>query len=362
MKISISRFVEVHRSARVLQVSGMFDIPPAQISQEEWTGDLPIEQKDWHVGLIVGPSGCGKSTIAKELFGDALVQGYDWSPDRSILDGFPPDLSVSEITQVLGQVGFSSPPLWLRPFHVLSNGQQFRVTVARSILGERQLFAIDEFTSVVDRVVAQIGSAAIGKAVRARKRKFVAVSCHYDIIPWLQPDWVFEPATMRFDWRSVQPRPPINIEIRRVHRSAWNIFKKYHYLTADLHTAAHCYVAFYGDTPVAFFAVLASMNPVETIWRLHRTVCLPDYQGCGIATAATDAIAAFYATSGRRVYAATGHPGLVRYRAKSPLWEMTTTPHISRRAGDRLVATFRYVGKVQEDLRAFTERTKKTAV
>lgn len=357
MKISIVRKIKVKPSARVMQVSGMFDVPPSEISEECWEGELPLEQKSWNIGLIVGPSGSGKSTIAREIFGENIVTGYDWPQEQSILDGFPKDVSISEITQVLGQTGFSSPPLWLRPFHVLSNGQQFRVTVARAILENRPLFAIDEFTSVVDRVVAQIGSHAIGKAVRVRNRKFIAISCHYDIIPWLQPDWIFEPATMKFDWRSVQSRPPILIEIRRVHRSAWHFFKKYHYLSADLHTAAHCYVAFYGAVPVAFFAVLASMNPIETIWRLHRTVCLPDYQGCGIATAATDAIAAFYATSGRRVYAATGHPGLVRYRAKSPLWKMAQAPHISRRAGDRLVSTFQFVGKVQEDIPGFTEKT-----
>ena len=44
----------------------------------------------------------------------------------------------------------------------------------------------DEFTSVIDRTVAQIGSSAIAKTVRKRKQKFVAVSCHYDIEEWLR--------------------------------------------------------------------------------------------------------------------------------------------------------------------------------
>ena len=40
---------------------------------------------------------------------------------------------------------------------------------------------MDEFTSVVDRQVAQIGAHAIQKYVRKHGRQFVAVSCHYDI-------------------------------------------------------------------------------------------------------------------------------------------------------------------------------------
>ena len=66
--------------------------------------------------------------------------------------------------------------MWLRPFHVLSNGEQFRATIARALAESakgRELVVIDEFTSVVDRTVAQIGSAAIAKTIR---RRHVALS------------------------------------------------------------------------------------------------------------------------------------------------------------------------------------------
>ena len=39
----------------------------------------------------------------------------------------------------------------------------------------------DEYTSVVDRTVAQIGTAALAKTVRARGQQFVAVTCHEDV-------------------------------------------------------------------------------------------------------------------------------------------------------------------------------------
>ena len=51
---------------------------------------------------------------------------------------------------------------------------------------------IDEFTSVVDRQIVKVGALAFGKAWRRNKGKqAVLLSCHYDIIEWLQPDWVY---------------------------------------------------------------------------------------------------------------------------------------------------------------------------
>lgn len=57
----------------------------------------------------------------------------------------------------------------------------------------------DEFTSVINREVAQIGSYAVQKTIRKNNKKFIAISCHYDIIEWLEPDWTFCTDTMEFE-------------------------------------------------------------------------------------------------------------------------------------------------------------------
>src|SRR5262249_56422327 len=122
----------VVESPRVAQVAGMFTLPPTSVSRVEWDVHLPLEEKPWHVGLIVGPSGCGKSTIARNLWPEALARssGLSWPADASVLDGFPPieDLETRDLHALLCSVGFSSPPEWMRPFRVLSTGQQFRAT------------------------------------------------------------------------------------------------------------------------------------------------------------------------------------------------------------------------------------------
>ena len=56
----------------------------------------------------------------------------------------------------------------------------------------------DEFTSVVDRVVAKTASFAIQKAVRKMDKQFIAVSCHKDVTEWLQPDWVYDTDSNEF--------------------------------------------------------------------------------------------------------------------------------------------------------------------
>ena len=144
-----------------------------------------------------------------------------------------PTLGIKEVVELLSSVGFSTPPAWLRPFHALSNGEQFRVTLARTLAECKDLAVIDEFTSVVDRQVAQVGSSAVAKAVRRRGQKFVAVSCHYDIIDWLDPDWIFQPDRGVLERRCLQGRPKLEMEVYEVNRPVWNLFKSHHYLSSQ---------------------------------------------------------------------------------------------------------------------------------
>lgn len=74
-----------------------------------------------------------------------------------------------------------------------------RVDIARA-LAEKDLIVFDEFTSVVDRKVARTTSIAINKAIKKSNKQFVAISCHFDITEWLQPDWVFNTDTMQFSF------------------------------------------------------------------------------------------------------------------------------------------------------------------
>ena len=323
MRVSVAVESQVKITPRVTQLLGLFDIPPSPISGQVWDFDIPLEERDWNIGLIVGPSGAGKTTVAKSIWGDQVISGFEWDPEEAIIDGFPTQIGIKQVTGLLTSVGFSSPPFWLRPFRVLSTGQQFRVTLARAI-ASYDCPVIDEFTSVVDRTVAQVGSAAVAKAVRRAGKRFVGVTCHYDVEDWLQPDWILEPHLKKFQWRCLQQRPGIELEIYRVERSSWRLFESHHYMSARLHRGSECFIATYKDNPVAFTSYLHFPHPrVDDIKMGHRLVVLPDYQGLGIGGALDDWLGEYLHEKGYRYRNTVAHPAMVAYYSHSPRWKLT---------------------------------------
>jgi energy-coupling factor transporter ATP-binding protein EcfA2 len=351
-------------SFRARQVAGMFDLPMGAGSQSSFSVEVPLVGEAWNVGVIVGPSGSGKTTIARKAFGDWMVEGWDWSDDQSILDSFPAKMGVREITQLLASVGFSSPPAWLRPFRLLSNGEQFRVSLARTLAEMPELAVVDEFTSVVDRTVARIGSSAISRAVRRLGRRFVAVTCHYDVLPWLEPDWVLDMADGSMT-RGLLRRPRIDLEIVRCDSSAWKLFSRHHYLNGKIHAGAQCFAGLVEGQPAAFVAVIFFPHADRPGWREHRCVCLPDFQGVGIGNAMSEFVASLYAATGKPYRSVTSHPAMIHHRAKSSAWRLKRAPsrvqpnYRSGRQTDlcsktsssrRMTASFEYVGEARRDI------------
>jgi ABC-type ATPase involved in cell division len=345
----------------------MFDVPPTEVTRLEWDVTLPYEDKPWQVGLIVGASGAGKTTIARKLFGDLVDAELTWDK-ASVIDDFADGLSMREISAVCQAVGFNTVPAWLRPYRVLSNGEQFRVELARRLLEGGDLVVVDEFTSVVDRQVAKIGSHAVQKHVRKGNGKFVGVTCHRDVIDWLQPDWTFDPSTREFAWRSVRPRPKLDIEIRPVPYSTWRVFAPFHYLTASLHRSARCWGLYCNGRLASFAGILYRMHPkTRNLWGCSRLVTLPDFQGLGLAFALIDTVGAIYKADGKRLHTYPAHPALIHAFDRSRVWQLRSKPATwqplnkkskasatknFKRAfkwgdnmGTRPNAVFRYVGK-----------------
>jgi len=356
----IVRKSPIYESFRVQAVKGMFDCPHKDFVTHEWDVDLPFDKKPWLIGLIVGSSGSGKSTIAQELFPEAYHHTqFDWPQKRALVDGFEKGLELKSIVEVLSSVGFSSPPHWLKPYSCLSNGQKFRAELARLLLCGHKQVVFDEFTSIVDRDSAKICCAAMAKALRKRGApQIVAASCHFDIIDWLQPDWIYEVGGNCFSWRVLQQRPAIELRIHKADTGAWRIFKGHHYLSKDIHRSAACFVATWNNKPIAFSSVIYFPHPkVQNFRREHRTVVLPDFQGVGIGNALSEAIAEHYKAQGARFISVTSHPAMIWHRAKSPLWRCTRglkrssarrsncNPASRHPANGRLCAGFEFVGK-----------------
>lgn len=325
MKAGIEVSTPVTRTPRVLQVGSMFDVPLEDRATLSWEADLPIEDQDWNIGMIIGPSGSGKTTIARHFWPEQLAATFNWTPDAALVDDFPESMGIKDVVGLLNSVGLASPPAWLRPFRTLSNGEAFRAEVARALAeaDSADVTVIDEFTSVVDRQVAQIASHTVQKTVRRQKRQLVAVTCHYDIVDWLQPDWIYDVAAGSFTWRSVQPHPPVEIRIHKIHYSAWKLFRRHHYLSADIHRSARCFGAFIGDDLVAFTSYINFPHAQAKDIRMgHRLVVLPDYQGLGIGGRLDDWTGEYLHRRGFRYHNVVSHPAMIRYYSMSPRWHL----------------------------------------
>jgi ABC-type ATPase involved in cell division len=333
---------DIPRSGRIAQLEGLFDVPKAKTSTLRWGGSLPIEDFKWNVGLIVGPSGCGKTTILQHVFGSPKIVRWD---KRPVIDNFDSAFNVRDISEICQAVGFNTIPAWMRPYRVLSNGEQFRVDIARRLSDSKgKMIVIDEFTSVVDRQVAKIAANAVQKYIRKKGAQFVAASCHYDIIDWLQPDWIFEPATMKFARRSLQRRPQIQGEIARVPYDTWHKFSRYHYLTAGLHRAARCWAILIDGQPVAFAGLMHRPTSGKTrIIGVSRLVTLPDWQGLGLAFILVERLGAALKMNGYALHTYPAHMALIRSFDRSPKWSMIKKPsineHSTRTSGSSTLST-----------------------
>lgn len=357
---SIDLLVEskLTRTPRIKQLSAMFDVPAQEKLSHHWKGEIDIDEKPWNIGLIVGPSGAGKSSVSRQLFGAERVN--EWKAG-SVIDDFDKKFSIEDVSQICSAVGFNTIPSWMKPYGVLSTGEKFRVDLARHLLEGGDLVMVDEFTSVIDRQVAKIGCHAVQKVIRKQQKKFVAVTCHYDVVEWLQPDWMLEPATMTFQWRSLRRRPALDVEIARVGHDAWKLFAPFHYLTADLHRAAACYVLFVEGMPASFAGVLHRPHPkVDDIRGVSRLVTLPDYQGLGLAMILADTLGAAFKAVGKRLHTYPAHPSLVRAFDRSRMWALhkkpgkfspmlggtsTLTESTQANMGMRPCAVFQYAGE-----------------
>lgn len=334
----------VPESFAVDQVRGMFDLARAAEASETFAVELPergelVDGQSWRIGVIVGPSGSGKSTVARSAYGDDFCERFDWDPTKAVVDQFP-GVDLRTVTDTLNAVGFSSPPAWVKPHHVLSGGERFRCDLARALLrgdpsaeadspGSPGLVAFDEFTSVVDRTVAKICSAAIAKSLRRGRigTQFVAVTCHYDVLDWLEPDWVLDMANCQLARGRLWRRPTIELEVAPVHRSAWSLFSRHHYLTHEIQNGAKCFVAFWPQPdgtsePVGFSSWVHRMtrNGRAADMREHRTVVLPDFQGVGIGNRLSEVCASIWVGLGGRAFSTTSHPAMIGYRSRSDAW------------------------------------------
>lgn len=359
MKINISHHCKDFNSYRSARVKSLFNVESGQNFNLE--AELPIENINWGIGVIVGASGTGKTSLAGRIFPDVPIYFPAWDANLPIVEDICPDGSFDDVTTALSSVGLGSVPAWLRPFHVLSNGEQFRAVLAKAICEAPDQLIIDEFSSVVDRQIACIGAGAFAKAWRRTGKQAVLATCHYDVLDWIEPDWIFDTNEGKFYGRSERRRPRLSMEIYQTNWRYWHLFEKHHYLKMPKMIAATNYVAMVDGKLVAHLAVSTRPGLIEA--RSCRLVVMPEWQGAGVGMKFLNYVAQQWLEGLNRydkplrTIFHTSHPGLAHALRRDHKWTQ-----ISARLGDkaskglktkskygghlRAVQGFRYLGDV----------------
>ena len=283
----------VHNTFRCQKAANSQDIDVEKKSVFHKTIKADV-MSPFSVGLIVGNSGSGKTTLARECFKDKFKEQPLLDLSQTVIDQFPESYTYDDCQKALSAVGLSSVPCWIRPAYTLSNGQRFRAEVALqcSYAGD-DVVVIDEWTSVVDRTVAKVMSHSIQKFARKLNKKIVLLSCHHDVIDWLQPDWIIDTNTDEFECRrgrSHTRTEQLKFEIKQLENGKlWKNFSRYHYLSERLPGGKKYFYGLFIDKTCIGFVCFANYIPGRpNIVHSNRVVILPDYCGLGLGKSFVD--------------------------------------------------------------------------
>jgi len=283
-----------------------------------------IEIPSSGLSVIVGSSGSGKSTQLKL---NNISNAQDFDRDTPICELFESEESAE---RWLIAAGLRSVPAWRRTLSTVSNGERHRAEIA--LMLSNGVCAIDEFTSLVDRDTAR----ALCESVNKNKSEFnrlVLATCHKDVLQWLDFDFAYDlDDAAQVDRGLVRLDREITIDIRACEtEKVWPIFKKHHYLSGKINKSSTTFCAFIGEKPVAMCSVIAfPSGNWKNGWRGHRTVVLPEFQGLGIGSALSDAVAEFIVSTGARYFSKTSHPAMGEHRNKSESWIATSKNMVLR--------------------------------
>lgn len=330
MKLAVRNSCAEFNSYRAARVKSLFNADSgAKFSLD---AELDIDDGNWKLGVIVGPSGSGKSSLGRMVLGEgAMYQADGWPADKPIVDAIAQGGDFDAVTGALAAVGLGTVPCWLRPYHALSNGERFRADLARIIAEAPAAVVIDEFTSVVDRQIAKFGALAFGKAWRRTGGRCVLLSCHYDVIDWLEPDWVYDTAKGHFARGSLWRRPKFDLEIWQTTAHYWPLFKPHYYLDLPLPVGAQYFVGTVDGEPVCHLAMCTKSAPHHQFeGRGTRLVVMPEWQGAGVGMRFLNAVCDMWLRGENRwgkpitTLFHTSHPGLCLALRRDRRWRQVS--------------------------------------
>ena len=146
---------------------------------------------------------------------------------------------------------------------------------------------------------------------------------HYDILEWVQPDWVIDTKTKTFRRERLR-RPDINLEIWKVDSSYWKFYKPHYYLDLPMPIAAEYFIGTVDGELACHMAISPGFNFGG--YRGTRLVTMPEWQGAGVGSKFLNFMGQYCLDGKARcnrklpMYFHTSHPQLCGYLRHSKKW------------------------------------------
>ncbi|MEX9786065.1 ABC transporter [Providencia rettgeri] len=190
--INVSFDTRVTKTTRTLEVAESFGLG---MDDKKFTlyDNLAVEIEQNDIVYIKGQSGSGKSVILRELqrlmsengLSVASIDNIEFDNDKNVIDQV--GKTTAEALSLLSMAGLNDAYLFIRKPSEMSDGQRYRLKIAKLIESGAQVWVADEFGAVLDRVTAQAVASNFQRAARQVGATVMVATTHEDLINALRP-------------------------------------------------------------------------------------------------------------------------------------------------------------------------------
>lgn len=166
---------------------------------------ISVKASNGNIFLVVGSSGSGKSVFLnaldpeKAFAGNLMVKrtgklqhSAGWlrplREDVPVFEALAEKFTPERAFIALSRVGLSEALAFIKPFWMLSRGQQYRAMIADLLLRDEEVWLLDEFCTDLDPITAKIVAHNLRKQIISTGRiAFVAAANHGHYLDALRP-------------------------------------------------------------------------------------------------------------------------------------------------------------------------------
>lgn len=184
---------KVERTSRVLEIAEAFGLGLSDSHFTVYDG-LEIDVRQGDVVYITGQSGSGKSLLLRDLayfmreeglrVGD--IHDVQLDPEKPVIEQL--GRSTGHAADLLAKAGISDAWIYIRKPGELSDGQRYRLYMAKLMEEDCDVWVADEFGAVLDRTTAKCLSFNTQKVSRRNNITLIVATTHEDLNEELAPD------------------------------------------------------------------------------------------------------------------------------------------------------------------------------